>query len=148
MLGIGNPLRGDDAFGPALIERLLQLDLPDTVLLDAGTTPENYTGPIARESPDFVLIADIAHLEREPGSISMLKGEEILRSGLTTHDQSPRMFLEQLSLRLGDRAAVWMLGVQPASVEFGADMSPEVAGALEDVVALFEQIRGQFTYLG
>jgi hydrogenase 3 maturation protease len=145
VLGIGNPLRGDDSFGPALIERLRQLDLPDTVCLDAGTTPENYTGPIVRESPDFVLIADAVHLGTEPGSMTVLKGAEILRSGLTTHDQSPRMFLEQLRLRIGEEVAVCMLGVQPASLELGEDMSAEVAAALREVVALFEEIRGHNT---
>ena len=44
ILGIGNRLRGDDAVGSILAERLAKkLDVP---IIDEGNVPENYLAPI------------------------------------------------------------------------------------------------------
>ncbi|MFH1362969.1 MAG: hypothetical protein ABIH45_01995, partial [Candidatus Omnitrophota bacterium] len=50
IVGIGNIYRSDDSFGPQLIERL-QGGI-NAVCIDAGTTPETYTGKMIKEGPD------------------------------------------------------------------------------------------------
>ena len=65
IVGIGNSLRGDDGFGPALVQRLQGRVRP--VCIDAGVAPENYLGRIVKEQPDTVLLVDAAHLGLEPG---------------------------------------------------------------------------------
>ena len=94
VVGVGNILRGDDAFGPVMIERLSgQIR---SICVDAGTAPENYLGKIAKEKPDAILILDAAHLDLSPGEYDVLRKEDIVRSGFTTHDLSPVMFIEYL----------------------------------------------------
>jgi hydrogenase 3 maturation protease len=127
IVGVGNPLKGDDGFGPAFIERV-KGRVP-AVCIDAGVTPENYTGPIAKEKPDTILIVDAAHLGLEPGSYEILTAGDIARTGLTTHDASPAQFLEYLAARTGAR--ICFLGVQPQSMNLGDEMSEPVRVALE-----------------
>lgn len=134
ILGIGNPLRGDDGFGPFLIE--LIRDKVSAVCIDAGAAPENYIGKIIKETPDTVLIVDAVHLGLPAGEFQILEKSGILKSGLTTHDLSPRMFMDQLEQ--GVRARIYMLGVQPQSVRLGEEMSGPVKKTAE---RLAEQIR-------
>ncbi len=129
LVGVGNILRGDDAFGPALVEKVK--DDIAAVCIDAGSTPENYAGKIAKESPDTIIIVDAAHLELAPGEYDILSKDDIVRSGFTTHDLSPAMFIEYLETETG--ADIYMLAVQPENIAFGADMSDSVKAALEEV---------------
>jgi hypothetical protein len=55
LIGIENPLRGDDASGPALIEVLANRVSSD--LLDAGEVPESYVGRILEARADTIFTA-------------------------------------------------------------------------------------------
>lgn len=132
IVGIGNPLRGDDGFGPALIGRL-QGKTP-LVCIDAGNAPENYLGRIAREEPDTILLVDAAHLDLEPGQYRILKPEEILKCGLTTHDMSSRMLIEFLQNQT--QADIFMLAVQPQNISLGEAMSECLIKTLNEIEML------------
>jgi len=135
IVGIGNPLRADDGFGPALIGELK--GKIDAVCLDAGSAPENYTGKVVRENPDTILLADALHLEEEPGNWAILDKDQILKSGFSTHDVSPHMFIEYLEQNT--KAKIFMLGVQPRSVNFGQEMSPEVKTTLKKLIKIIRE---------
>ncbi len=129
IVGIGNPLRGDDGFGPRLVEEVR--GKIEAVCIDAGSAPESYTGKIARETPDTILLVDAVHLNKKPGEFSLLKKEEILKSGFSTHDMSPNLFIEYLEQQT--RAAIYLLGVQPTDISFGAEMSEPVKDAITEL---------------
>jgi len=135
IVGIGNPLRGDDNFGPAIIEKLK--GNTKAVCIDAGTAPENYTGKIIKENPDTILIVDAVHLDLSPGEYDILKPSEIVKSGFTTHDISPRMFLEYLEKETN--ANIYFLGVQPENVSFGNEMSENVKKTLKEITVLIKE---------
>ncbi|MFH1208377.1 MAG: hydrogenase maturation peptidase HycI [Candidatus Omnitrophota bacterium] len=132
IVGIGNPLRGDDGFGPYFVE-LLQ-NKTTAVCIDAGSAPESYIGKIIKKNPDTILIVDIVHLELQAGEFRVLEKSEILKSGFTTHDLSPRMFMDHLEQ--GIKAKVFMLGVQPQSIQFGDEMSEPVKKTAEQLAMM------------
>jgi hydrogenase 3 maturation protease len=134
-LGVGNILRSDDGFGPALIEKLK--GNTEAICIDAGTAPENYAGKIIKEKPDTIVIFDAAHLDLAPGEFDILKKDEIVRSGFTTHDQSPSMFIEYLENET--EADIYMLAVQPENVSFGEEMSDSVQKAIEEIALLLKE---------
>jgi hydrogenase 3 maturation protease len=136
IVGVGNILRGDDAFGPALVETLK--NDTEAICIDAGSAPENYTGKIKKEKPDTIVIADAVHLGRSPGEWDILGKDDIARSGFTTHDLSPVMFIEYLEEETG--ADIYMLAVQPGNISFGEEMSGSVKKALEEIAALIRGI--------
>ncbi len=129
IIGIGNIIRGDDGFGPLLVEKIK--NEAKVICLDGGTAPENYLGKIAKENPDTVLIVDAVHLGKNPGECEILKGEDIARCGFTTHDVSPVMFMDYLTKET--EANIYMLGVQPQSIELGSEMSEELKAVLDEV---------------
>ncbi|MBD3426699.1 MAG: hydrogenase maturation protease [Candidatus Omnitrophica bacterium] len=134
-IGVGNVLRGDDGFGPRMIERLIQ-ETPH-VCFDAATAPENYAGRIIKEKPDTVVILDAAHLGLDPGSWQVLTADEIASSGLTTHDLSPDMFIGFLTSQCAAR--IYMLAVQPETVSFGEEMSRAVWNVIEQLVNIIKE---------
>ncbi|NQT32444.1 MAG: hydrogenase 3 maturation endopeptidase HyCI [Candidatus Omnitrophica bacterium] len=129
IVGIGNVLKGDDALGPALIEKIK--DEVDAVCIDAGSTPENYIGKIIKLQPDVVLLVDACHIERSPGEHEILTKDDILKTGFTTHDLSPVMFIEHLESET--KADIYLLAVQPEGVAFGDEMSDSVKKAIEEI---------------
>jgi hydrogenase 3 maturation protease len=136
-IGVGNILRGDDGFGPALIEKLKEET--EAVCIDAGTAPENYAGKIVKEKPDTVVIVDAVHMDLTPGEYNILKKDDILRCGFTTHDQSPNMFIDYLEKETG--ADIYMLAVQPNDVSFGEEMSGSVKEAIEKIAGQIKETR-------
>lgn len=121
-MGMGNILRGDDGIGPKVVEALRK---KGARAVDAGTVPENYIGPVKRLEPDTIVMIDAVHFGREPGSVELLKRDEILdNSGFSTHSLSPVLVMERLESETG--AAVFMLAIQPADITLGAPLSPGV----------------------
>lgn len=135
IVGIGNPLRGDDGFGPALIQRL-QGKVRSTCI-DAGSAPENYAGRIVKGNPDTILLVDVTYLGLEPGQYRILETADIAKCGLTTHDMSSRMLIEFLEDQT--HADIFMLGVQPQNVSLGAAMSERLVETLDEIETLVQE---------
>lgn len=137
IVGIGNTLKGDDAFGPLLADMLN--GKTNALTINAGSAPENYTGKILKENPDTVLLVDAVHLEKQAGQYEILEREDILKSGFTTHDLSPRMFMDYLEKRT--KAKIYMLGVQPEKISLGDEMSEPVKRALEKIAKEIQKVQ-------
>lgn len=135
IVGIGNPLRGDDGFGPALIQRLQ--GKVSAICIDAGIAPENYVGRIVKEDPDTILLVDAAQLDLERGRYRILQTADIVKCGLTTHDMSSRMLIEFLENQT--QADVLMLGVQPQNVSLGEVMSECLIDTLDEIEMLIQE---------
>jgi len=132
ILGIGHPLRGDDALGPCLVKRLQ--GHMDALCIDAGSAPENYLGKIIKASPDVILLVDAVDFHQEPGYYKILGQEEILKTGFTTHDLSPRMLIEYLTTQT--KAQIYLLGVQPKDLELGQELSWPIQKVLTELEGL------------
>lgn len=130
-VGIGNTLRGDDAFGPELVQQLQ--GKIRAVCIDAGSAPESYAGKIAKENPDTIILVDAVHLGKAPGELELLQKSDILKAGFTTHDMSPSLFIEYLESQT--HAQIYLLGVQPQTLSLGTEMSKPVKQALETVMS-------------
>lgn len=132
VVGMGNPLRGDDGLGPALVERLK--GRVKALCLNVANTPENYTGKIIQEDPENILIIDALHLGLKAGAYAFLTKEDIIKCGFSTHDISPHMFIKYL--QDNTHADIYILGVQPKNISLGEEMSESVKKALEEITDL------------
>lgn len=135
VVGVGNALKGDDGFGPAVIATLPELD--GVTCFDAGMAPENWLGPIARAAPASVLILDAADLDAPPGTLRLLEPDALDDTIGFTHALPLGFFLAMLADHCD--APIRVLAAQPASVAFGDAMSEPMAAAVERAAAL---IRG------
>ena len=123
ILGVGNPLRGDDGVGPYLIEQLK--GRVNATLLDCEEVPENFLGRIAESQPNSVLIIDAIDFGMNPGAAALLEEDQLLAgTSLSTHHSSLQLFIKWVKAETGGQVLV--LGIQPGAIEFGNDMSPEV----------------------
>ncbi len=79
IVGCGNPLFGDDGFGPAVIEEMEKLTLPDNVtILDGGAgAPHFIFNFLDPEVTKKLIVVDIADFNAPPGSVSKMSGREL-----------------------------------------------------------------------
>ena len=139
VLGLGNPLMGDDGAGLAALERLLERwTVPDDVLLvDGGTWGMNLL-PII-ETAGRVLMLDAITFGGKPGELVTLDRHALPKAfalKFSPHQLDMREVLAAAELRgtlPNDTVAV---GVQPGRVEMGVELSEEVQRALDALVDL------------
>jgi hydrogenase 3 maturation protease len=136
ILGIGNPLRSDDAAGVLVARRLVDSvlirDLDSVLVIDAGHAPENTTGNLRRFGPQVVLLIDAAEMGEAPGTVRWVGMEEIDGMSASTHTLPLSMLAKYLILELG--CEVKILGLQPQSTEIGETVSREVLQAIDEIV--------------
>ena len=141
VLGVGSELRADDAAGLRAAERLRRMRLPGVQVLQGGTAPENVTGEIRRLSPSHLLIIDAADMGLPPGTIQVLRQDELGGSKPGTHGISLAVLLQYLSQDMSFQAIV--VGIQPSSLEAGAPISAPVNEAVEEVARAVQQALGR-----
>jgi len=125
IVGIGNDLKGDDAVGPFICEQLNSKTCAG--LINAGTVPENYIQKIINRSPQNLLIIDAIDFGDAPGSIQLFKPEQLDTLIISTHTLSPSVFVDMICSHINVNA--YFLGIQPAQVQIGQPMSPDVRQA-------------------
>ncbi|MEI8344881.1 MAG: hydrogenase maturation protease [Candidatus Omnitrophota bacterium] len=129
LVGIGNTLRGDDAFGPTLVERL-RGHVRSVGLWNAGTAPENSIFAVLRSSPRTILFADAADYKATPGQMRFLELREAVSIGFSTHNASLSL-LGDLIAAEAPQTLVAALVIQPKVLGLTEDLSPEVSNGLE-----------------
>lgn len=135
IIGIGNIMRGDDGFGPKLIENLKKKNTRAN-LFDCGTVPENYIFPILTTSCDTVILVDAADFKAEPGHIRVLTLNELSGAGLSTHNSSIKLFTDLL-MTGKDGLNIFAVTVQPKSIAFGESLSPAVSEGVNRLTNIF-----------
>jgi hydrogenase 3 maturation protease len=133
ILGVGNDLNGDDGAG-VFVVRALAARLPagpGVLLIDAGNAPESCTGPLRRFAPDLILEIDAADTGGVPGTVTWLDWRDADGLSASTHTLPPSVLAEYLSAELGCRLV--LIGVQPATLEMSARLSPAVSAAVNEL---------------
>ena len=80
ILGVGNDMRRDDRIGIEILSELINLSLlkdSQIKMINAGTTPENFTHPIENWNPSHLLIVDAADMGENPGEIELIQMDDI-----------------------------------------------------------------------
>lgn len=91
---------------------------------------------MAAAQPEVVVIVDAAELGAAPGEMAIVETNELAEVVLSTHNASLRLFIQVLRSEV--QADVFLLGVQPASMAFGAPMSQAVVTTLRLLEGLFQ----------
>ena len=130
-MGIGNPLRGDDAVGLSVIDHLERMEMDDVLLVRAGSAPENFTAPIRDYEPTHVLMVDSAELNSNPGDARVIPSDAIAGSRISTHTSSLKTLISFIEKTTQARVA--LIGVQPLSIEFGTGLSSVAEAASKEV---------------
>ena len=129
LVGIGNPDRGDDAFGLRLAEAVRDVGYPDVIL--AERTPERWTERLARGAFQTVVFLDAVRMSAAPGDVIFLAGAEIAARypQVSTHKLSLGTIARLIEAQGPTR--VFLLGVQAQSAADGAELSAPVRTTLK-----------------
>jgi hydrogenase 3 maturation protease len=125
LLGIGNPLNGDDGVGIYVAERFRK---DDWISLACGTAPENFTGIIRKIRPSCLVLVDAAAMGISPGEYRIIPRDKIEDVSIGTH-QLPLSFLIDF---LSDTASrIILIGIQPERSGTGEEISLPVRRGAE-----------------
>ena len=136
VIGIGNPLMGDDGIGLAALQRIQAWEFEPLVeRVDGGTWGMNLLQFI--EEARRLLVLDAIEAGLDPGALVTLEGDEIprfLSTKLSPHQIDLREVLALAELRGTLPEEVVAIGIQPGRVEMSERLSPEVETHLDDMV--------------
>ena len=138
IVGVGNPIRGDDAVGPRIIELLEEKPMKDVLLLNTESVPEAFTGKVEQFKPTHVLMVDAANFRGEPGETKLITGEQIGGQAISTHSLPLNIFITYIEKSLN--VDVLLLGIQPMSIGLGAPMTEPLEAAAISVSNTLYQI--------
>jgi hydrogenase 3 maturation protease len=147
LVGVGNELYGDDAAGVKIV-RTLRHRLPQissVIILDAGPSPESFTGVIRRFAPGLVVIIDAADMGEPPGTIQWIEWQQVTGLSAATHRLPPTVLAKFLMKDVSSR--VVLLGIQAATVEFDQPISKPVKNAIRNIINSLFQILFENGYL-
>ena len=136
ILGIGNPLQGDDAIGPNLVDYLR--GRVDATLINAGEVPENYLSSIRAAQPEVVLIIAAHELGAEPGCVAVMDADRL--RAIENFTRNPGLAFLAVMIQDGTGAEVILVGIQPEATSFAAELSSPVHQTLHSLEEMLVNI--------
>ena len=137
IIGLGNPLRGDDGIGVRVVQMLADEALPEGVeVAEGGTLGLGLVSLM--EGRRRVILVDAANVGQRPGGFVRFTPQEARLLGsdqhLSIHNAGLRdaLLLAKTLEILPDEIVIY--GMQPANLDWDDDLSPEVEAAMPDLV--------------
>jgi hydrogenase maturation protease len=146
VLGVGNILMRDEGVGVRVVERLRASPEPlpaDVRIVDGGTLGLDLL-PLIEEARGLILV-DAVDVKAEPGTILVLRGHDV--TGAFGGHISPHQVGVGDLVAVGELTAVLpqaiaLVGIQPAEVEVGLELSEHVEAAVPGaVIAVRDELR-------
>lgn len=140
--GVGNVLRGDDGFGPAVVEALAGLELPErTEVADVGIGGMHLVQQLMGKPYDGLVLVDAVDRDGRPGQLYVLDVEVPDPAAGTDSDSRPL----EVDLHQTDPSRIMLLarsldalpprrriiGCQPESTDLRQGLSAAVEAAVE-----------------
>jgi len=135
IVGIGNPLMGDDGAGAYLVD-LMTAQKKRTASINTLEVPENYMGPMVKSGAATILLVDAADMGEKPGTVKLYPSDKIEETGVSTHSISIGLIAQTLKSETG--ADVMLLGIQPKMVTLVEGLTEEVQKAVLNLVEWLE----------
>jgi hydrogenase maturation protease len=138
VIGLGNPLMGDDGLGLAVLDELRTGYAlpPDVELVDGGTWGMNLL-PVIEDADELILI-DAIDVGEKPGAPVRLEHDRLpryLATKISPHQVDLRDVLALAELRGTLPADTVALGLQPESVEFRNSLSDTLRCRVDTLAA-------------
>lgn len=138
VLGLGNVLMGDDAFGPYVI-KVLEAGWtfpPNVTVVDAGTPGLDLT--VHMRGRRCVILADAVRATGAPGEIRLYRKSDILKVApnlcVSPHEPGLREALMTLEFAGDSAEEVLLAGVIPDGIVYRVGLSAPVQAAVPSVV--------------
>jgi hydrogenase 3 maturation protease len=134
LAGVGNVLRSDDGIGVYIVSGIDGHDNLSKLLVEVSI--ENYINKINSIAPDILVIADCIDFNREPGFADIIPVEQTREFNISSHNITLKRVSEFLKMK------VYALGVQPASLRVGENLTPVVKESADKIIEIINEIAG------
>ena len=135
LLGIGNPLHGDDGIGNYVASRFRARGWNS---IDCGTMPENFTTVVRRHHPEILLLVDATDLGLLPGEFRTVGNDQVENVSIGTHNMPLTFLIGYLAESAGK---VLFVGVQPGRLGEEEGLSPPAIKGAEMLMDLLRTNR-------
>ncbi|MCY3411255.1 MAG: hydrogenase maturation protease [Candidatus Heimdallarchaeota archaeon] len=140
ILCLGHSLRGDDAFGIILGERIRSLVDSDRIII-AENSPVNFIGKIAALDPDVILIIDAIDLGVSIGTVSLSDDQVVPHTNsTTTHYQELADLKKFLYMETGRNRQYQILGVQIGNTALFTQMHEKITTVINQLTSIFNEL--------
>lgn len=130
LLGIGNPLRNDDAAGSYVAQNFHH---QYWVIIDGKTAPENFSSVIKKINPALLIIVDAAEIGIDPGDFRIIPDDRISELQLSTHSMPLHYFIEYLKPYCQE---IVLIGIQPQNTQIGEIISQPVLSGCHALIQI------------
>ena len=137
--GIGNIFCGDDGFGVEVARRLVHEPLGDGVdVRDFGIRGVHLAYEMASGVYDEVILVDAAPRGGAPGTVYAIEPDVDLApdDAADAHGLTPAVVLAWIRRVAGRCGRVTVIGCEPASLDARIGLSPAVAAAVDEAIAM------------
>jgi len=139
--GIGNLLLQDEGVGVHVVRELKRLDFPPSVeILEAGTNLLDFLCDL--QKADQLILIDAMKADGPPGSIYLLHACELTQRAanhpLSLHQVGALDILRIMALE-GDPPPCLVIGIEPASLEWGLEPSPLIQARMPDILRVVKE---------
>jgi len=135
--GIGNIFLGDDGFGVEVVKALAGTGLPPWVqVADYGIAGLHLAYDLLG-GYDTTILLDATPHGRPPGTLTLIEadtGDNAAEPRIDAHGMQPDVVFRLLGLLGGDAGRVLLVGCEPACLDEGIGLSPEVTAAVPAAV--------------
>jgi hydrogenase maturation protease len=136
VLGIGNLLLKDEGIGVHLVQKLSGiLDNANVKIIDAGTSPDFLS--LVDENIDKLIVVDAVKAGNEPGTTYRLTLDDLdldSTSPISLHEIGVLDSLKTMALFDRLPKSTVIIGIEPKTIDFGLDLSPEVEEKLPELI--------------
>lgn len=142
VLGVGNSILKDEGFGVHVIaqleERREELGIPPEVdIIDGATLGLDLLYYI--EGREKVIMIDIVNAGEKPGTLFRFNSDDIktkVKTKVSMHQVTlfDVLTMAQVSGKMPKEAII--IGIQPGEIDWGLELSPEVASQIPRVIEL------------
>jgi hydrogenase 3 maturation protease len=132
---IGNRDGGDDSLGPYIADKMNKEQTND-IIIDCGTTPENYTALVKQKKPDTLILIDAAEMNQPPGTTRIIPKEKIGTMHISTHGIPLSLLMTYLEKEV---PTIIMIGIQPQHMS--GPMSSTVKKSADKLIELLKKHR-------
>jgi hydrogenase maturation protease len=142
LIGYGNTLRGDDALGRHVVDRVAEMQLPHVRIVSVPQLVPELAEPIAEARA--VIFVDACLADRTT-SIVMHEITDASHFHGASHESGPRELLALAAMCYGSFPQAWLMAVPALDINLADGPSPQaqrvVASAASYVIAFIHELR-------
>jgi hydrogenase maturation protease len=132
--GLGNLLLQDDGVGVHAVHELKKAPPPGALVTEIGTWV--LQGLHLYEWADKVLVLDAMQAGGDPGTLYACRDEDVADPGIEASLHELGLMAALKFIKPEKRPEVYVLGVEPLTIDYGLELTPPVKAALPRFVEL------------